>query len=118
MIQIPSELQFYGVLYKNSLNILSSRDDTIQRTIDVLNIDDIKPIPEGDNYIGGVRDFGKFAEGACFRVLTKEPLEPFIMSEEVLEPKLGVNQKWVFCFDRESNKKILMDLLIKLKLLA
>jgi hypothetical protein len=113
---IPSDLHFFAILYKNTLSILSSRDDTLQRTIDVLNIDDIKPIPDSNNFIGGVRDFGTFSEGSCFRVLSKEPLEPFVMSQEILEPEKGINRKWVFCFDNFSKKEFVMKLLIKLKL--
>jgi hypothetical protein len=113
---IPSELHFYTVLYKKGLNIFSSRDDTFQRSIDILNIDDIKPIPEANNYIGGVRDFGKFSEGACFRVLTKESLEPFTMSVEKISPTTGIDRKWVFCFNEEAQKIKLMNLIIKLRL--
>lgn len=115
-LNIPSELHFYGVLYKNSLNILSSRDDTLQRTVDVLNIDYINPIPEEDHSIGGVRDFGSFSEGFCFRVLIKEPLEVFMMSQEQIEPKRAIDKKWVFCLDEQNKKNQLMNLLINLKL--
>jgi hypothetical protein len=113
---IPSDLHFFAIIYKNTISILSSRDDTLQRTIDILNIDDIKPIPDTNNFIGGVRDFGTFSEGSCFRVLTKEPLEPFVMSQEILEPEKGINRKWVFCFDNFNRKEYVMKLLIKLKL--
>lgn len=113
---IPSDLHFFAIVYKNTISILSSRDDTLHRTIDVLNIDDIKPIPDSNNFIGGVRDFGTFSEGSCFRVLTKEPLEPFVMSQEILEPEKAVNRKWVFCFDNINRKEYVMKLIIKLKL--
>jgi hypothetical protein len=86
------------------------------RMVDVLNIDYIKPIPEGNNYLGGVRDIGKFTEGFCFKVMTKEPLEPFVMTTENLEPPKGVEVKWVFCLDTPGAKEDLMIKLIKIKL--
>ena len=48
---------------KETLNILTSRSDELSKTVDVLNIDFIKPIPDVSKFNGGIKDFGSFEEG-------------------------------------------------------
>jgi hypothetical protein len=81
-------------------------------------LDYIDPVPDGDIKKGGVRDYGKFDEGFCFRVSTKIPTTHFIQSQENLEPKEREykNEKWVICSDKSEIKDRLMDKIIKLKL--
>ncbi len=68
--------------------------------------------------MGGVKDYGKFNEGYCFRVSTKIPTKHFIQTKENLEPKRTeyITEKWVICTDTSNDKNKLMETLIKLKL--
>lgn len=69
-------------------------------TVDILNIDFIKPIPETNKFKGGVRDFGSFSEGFCFKVLTINPINMFKMNINYAAPKEGTNEIWMFCSDK------------------
>jgi len=74
-ITIPSESSFFAVVLKDTMNVLTSRQNKLQRTVDILNIEFIKPIPEINRLKGGVKDFGSFNEGFCFQVITVVPYE-------------------------------------------
>ena len=83
-------------------------------TQDSLVIDFIKTIPEDFNYIGGVREYEQ--DRSCLFIDTVKPTNFFKMSLDELHPSAGKNEAWIICHDKQSNKKILMDVLIKLKL--
>jgi hypothetical protein len=104
------------MLSKNTFSILSSRAEGFSTTSDSLDFTNIKPIPEDNHYAGGIKDFGKFDEGFCFKVSVKIPTEPFTMTQETPIPARGKEQKWVFCTDDESEKTKLLNLMIQLKL--
>ena len=60
-------------------------------------IDLIIPLVESDGYEGGIKDFGAFVEGYCFKVKTAE----FILREI---PKTFENlETWMFCVDNPVN---------------
>ena len=69
-------------------------------TVDILNIDFIKPIPETDKNKGGVKDFGSFSEGYCFKVMTINPINMFKMNINAAAPTEGSNEIWMFCTDK------------------
>ena len=59
---------------------------------------------------------GKFSEGYCFEVQTKEPFEFFQISEKDPIPNKGADKTWYICSDKEDVKVKLMNVLIKLRL--
>ncbi len=115
-VQIPSEKHFFFVIYKDTANIHTSRDNALMSVADSLTIDFIKTIPEDNNYMGGIKDFGKFSEGSCFEVSTVKPGAFFQMSADSTEPEKGLKEIWLICSDDNTEKKQMMNLLIKLKL--
>jgi hypothetical protein len=68
--------------------------------------------------MGGVKDFGKFDEGFCFKVMSIVPTETFVPSADKPEPEKGVERTWVICLDKEADKVQLMNTIINLKLKA
>ena len=114
--KIPSEKHFFIVIYKDTANILTSRDNALMTVADSLIIDFIKTIPEDNNYLGGVKDFGKFSEGSCFEVGTKKPGSFFKMTADETEPASGIQEMWLICSDDDIQKREMMNILIKLKL--
>jgi hypothetical protein len=115
-LKIPDEKHFFAVVYNDTVNILTARENPISNVIDTLHIDFIKSIPEDNNYLGGVKDFGSFSEGSCVEVRTIKPATFFKMTPTEIEPKDGLREVWVICLDNETKKKQLMDIIIKLKL--
>lgn len=113
---VPNELSFFAVLYKDSLNIYASREEGLSNAVDSLDMNYIPPIPDNDNFQGGIRDFGKFDEGYCFKINSKIPLERFVPTAEKPEPESAKSQVWVICTEEEKEKTILMNMMINLKL--
>lgn len=115
-VKIPSEKHFFFVIYKDTANILTSRENPLMTVADSLIIDFVKTIPEDNNYLGGVKDFGKFSEGSCFEVSTVKPGAFFQMSADQTEPSQGLKEVWLLCSDDDTIKRQMMDIIIKLKL--
>jgi len=115
-VKIPSEKHFFFVIYKDTANILTSRDNALMSVADSLVIDFIKTIPEDNQYQGGIKDFGKFSEGSCFEVFTVKPGAFFQMTSESTEPEKGLKEIWLICSDDDGEKKQMMNILINLKL--
>ena len=115
-IYIPTDMSFFVTVLPDSVNILSSRSNQIVKTVDTLNIDFIKPIPETKRDQGGVKDFGKFNEGYCFKVLTTVPGEYYQMSISSASPEKGSQEVWIFCTDTLDQKRYIMSALVGLKL--
>jgi hypothetical protein len=107
MIKSPS--YFLAILFKNNINIVTSKIIQLQKTYDVLNIDGILPVVEtrgfsdksnGEQNKNGIQDFGNFSEGFCFKILNSKP-------------KL---ETWVICSDTEADKIKFMSILKQLKI--
>jgi hypothetical protein len=113
---IPSEKNFFVVIYQDTANFMTSRQFSLMSVADSLAFDFIKAIPEDDNYKGGVKDMGTFTEGSCFEVSTVKPSTFFKMTAEHVEPENGKKEKWLICSDEDSKKNELMNIIIKLKL--
>ena len=117
LINIPDDKHFFAVVYPNKVNILKSRgDNAIANVVDNLSIHNIKSIPDDNNFVGGVRNFGTFSEGSCIEVKTIRPEALFKMSREFVEPPDGMQEVWLICLDTEKQKQDFMNILIKLKL--
>lgn len=114
--KIPDEKHFFFVIYKDTANILTSRENPLMTVADSLIVDFIKTIPEDNNYLGGIKDFGKFSEGSCFEVATVKPGAFFKMTSDETEPSNGIQEVWLICTDDDVQKRNIMDILIKLKL--
>ena len=95
-IQTPYD--YYVVLFKNYLNFVSARQIQLQKTIDVLNIENIRPIVEAPGFeetkdknrtnLNGIQDFGNFAEGFCFKILVSRPkIESWVLCAATLDEK-------------------------------
>jgi hypothetical protein len=113
---IPSEKNFFAIIYPDNMNFLSSRENPLMQVVDTMNINFVKTIPEDNNYAGGIRDTGKFAEGSCFEARTVKPNETFKMTQETTEPASGANEIWLICSEDDAKKREMMNLLINLKL--
>jgi hypothetical protein len=114
--KIPSEKHFFFVIYKDTANVLTSRENPLMTINDSLIIDFVKTIPEDNNFAGGVKDFGKFSEGACFEINTVKPGAFFKMSADQTEPAQGLKEIWLICSDDEKQKNDMMNIIVKLKL--
>ena len=100
--EIPTKTSFFAQVTHNKVNFLKNKAFT--HIYDTLNIDFIKPIPENNNFLGGVKDLGKFNEGYCFQVATTKPEKEFKMTYEEPSPKSGVNEIWLICLKEEKDK--------------
>jgi hypothetical protein len=78
----------------------------------------IKTIPDDNNFLGGVKDKGKFSEGWCFEVQTmiKANGQMFQMTAEEPYPLKGIEKIWYICADTEKVKADFMNVIIKLRL--
>ena len=112
--EIPTKTSFFAQVTHNKVNFLKNKAFT--HIYDTLNIDFIKPIPENNNFLGGVKDLGKFNEGYCFQVATTKPEKEFKMTYEEPSPKNGVNEIWLICLKEEKDKNNMMNSIIKQKL--
>jgi len=113
---IPSKFHFFLKLTRDSLIVLSSRQNKLQRVVDSMQVDLINPIPKDDMYKGGVQKLGEFDEGNCFQVLTTTPDGGAEVEFDIVND-VGVNQNWVICFDKVEARTLLMEQLIQIKLI-
>ncbi len=117
---IPDDKHFFLVIYKDNANLLTSRDKPLMKVSDSMSIDLITTIPDNDNYAGGVKDMGKFSEGACIQVETRQPTsyKLFVMEPNKVQPAEAnsVQENWLICSDEDKEKTQIMNILIKLKL--
>lgn len=125
---IPSKFHFYAKLLDNTFNVLSTRDRELKRTVNVLNLQLIKPLDyelkntnkDGftlENYSnkGSIKDLGNFNEGKCISVSTiipESPDENFIVKEDTKGP----SEIWIICLDDGKEKEKLLGDFIGLKL--
>lgn len=73
-------------------------------------------IPDDSNFKGSVKDLGKFSEGNCFQVETKESKTFFQMTDTEPFPEHGSPTIWLLCSDDQQIKSKFMNLIIKLRL--
>lgn len=73
-------------------------------------------IPDDSNYKGSVKDLGKFSEGDCFQVETRQSSSYFQMTDVEPYPSHGVPTIWLFCSNDSQVKSKFMNLVIKLRL--
>jgi len=100
---------------KDGLHILSSRKNNMMRTVDVLPIDLITPIPENARKKGGVSDLGNFDEGKCIQV---ETLVPAYYNRYFYSGyDKGMSENWVVCTDALNPKVSLLNMFIRLRIL-
>lgn len=93
---IKSEMYFYMLVFYDRVQILSSRVEKFQKTVESLTFDLITPVVEEKDFVGGVTDFGAFAEGFCFK----------LKSSKILLTQLPTNQpltSWIICTDTAVN---------------
>jgi hypothetical protein len=114
-INIPTKFHYYAKLMKDGLHILSSRKNNMMRTVDVLPIDLITPIPENARKKGGVSDLGNFDEGKCIQV---ETLVPAYYNRYFYSGyDKGMSENWVVCTDALNPKVSLLNMFIRLRIL-
>ena len=112
--KIPSKTSFFAQVTPNKVNFLNTK--TFTHIYDTLNIDFIKPIPENNNFLGGIKDLGKFNEGYCFQVSTVKAEKEFVMTYEEPCPSKGKNEVWLICLKDEKDKNTMMKTIIKQKI--
>ena len=112
--KIPSKTSFFAQVTPNKVNFLNTK--TFTHIYDTLNIDFIKPIPENNNFLGGIKDLGKFNEGYCFQVSTVKAEKEFVMTYEEPCPSKGKNEVWLICLKGEKDKDTMMKTIIKQKI--
>ena len=112
--KIPSKTSFFAQVTPNKVNFLHTKSFT--HIYDTLNIDFIKPIPENNNFLGGVKDLGKFNEGYCFQVSTVKAEKEFVMTYEEPCPSKGKNEVWLICLKEEKDKDTMMKTIIQQKI--
>ena len=112
--KIPSKTSFFAQVTPNKVNFLNTK--TFTHIYDTLNIDFIKPIPENNNFLGGIKDLGKFKEGFCFQVSTVKAEKEFVMTYEEPCPSKGKNEVWLICLKDEKDKDTMMKTIIKQKI--
>ena len=112
--KIPSKTSFFAQVTPNKVNFLNTK--TFTHIYDTLNIDFIKPIPENNNFLGGIKDLGKFNEGYCFQVSTVKAEKEFVMTYEEPCPSKGKNEVWLICLKDEKDKDTMMKTIIKQKI--
>jgi hypothetical protein len=114
-LSIPTKYHFYARLMKNGMNIMSSRDHQIMRTVAHLSLDIIRPVPEDAKYKGGIQDLGNFNEGKCIQVSTNLPA---IFSEQYYSGRSkGMIEHWILCTDALNPKQSLLEMFVKMRIL-
>jgi hypothetical protein len=114
-VNIPTKFHYYAKLMKDGLHVLSSRRNNMMRTIDVLPIDLITPVPENARNKGGVSDLGNFDEGKCIQV---ETLVPAYYNKYFYSGyDKGMSENWVVCTDSLNPKVSLLNMFIRLRIL-
>lgn len=81
-----------------------------------MNYNYIRLIPESDIHAGGIKDYGNFKEGFCFKVQTDIPEDHFVPTPEKLTADKSKYVRWIICTPTEAQKQKFMDILIKLKI--
>ena len=112
--KIPSKTSFFAQVTPNKVNFLNTK--TFTHIYDTLNIDFIKPIPDNNNFLGGIKDLGKFNEGYCFQVSTVKAEKECVMTYEEPCPSKGKNEVWLICLKDEKDKDTMMKTIIKQKI--
>jgi hypothetical protein len=92
---------FYALLLDDYFNILSAREKDFEKTVEILQINNIKNMTDPKTYKGGIEDFGNFKEGFCFKIKTVE---------------LKKNFEYILCVDSFDEKRVLMSFLRIIKL--
>lgn len=101
---IPSQFDFYFLIFKDSFIFLKSRESSNLQTYDSLQLEAIDNCPEEMMKNGeetrnkyGIQDYGNFPEGNCIRVLTSL-------------------ENWIVCTKTLQEKENLFTILLKLKI--
>lgn len=81
-----------------------------------MNYNYIKLIPETHLKEGGIKDYGNFKEGFCFKIETEIPEEKFVQSSDNLVAPKSKYIRWIICTDTQDQKNKFMDILTKLKI--
>jgi hypothetical protein len=112
---IPSRFHFFAILTGENLTILTTRQDDLIKTSDVLNLDLILPLDIKLIHKSTIRDLGNFAEGSCFAVDSVRPAFP---DSTKLTPSVNSNDKerWIICLENDKDKNTLFKLIIRLKI--
>ena len=103
LVNIPSQFDFYFMLFDNNYIISKSRHSGHRDTFDTLNIADIEMCPEEMIALNirnkyGVQDFGNYQEGNCVKVITI------------------TQQTWIICTNTLSQKEKLYNELVRAKI--
>jgi hypothetical protein len=108
LFNVKSPSHFYVVVFKNNVNFLSRRMVQLQKTVDTLYVENIKPVIESKSYgeispanTNGIQDFGNFSEGFCLKVLSSKPR----------------GETWIICADSDQDKTNFMNVVKQLKIL-
>lgn len=117
-MEIPGKTSFWSVVYEDRINFVTGRNDATSKVYDSMAFTQIKTIPDDNNFLGGVKDKGKFSEGWCFEVQTmiKPDGKMFQMTEAEPYPLKGIEKIWYICADTEKVKADFMNVIIKLRL--
>ena len=101
---IPSQFEFYLILFKDNIAFLKSRHSESTQTFDTLQIEKIENCPEEmmknrdeNNKKHGIQDYGNFKEGNCVKILTDI-------------------ENWILCTKTQQDKELLFTTLLKLKI--
>jgi hypothetical protein len=107
---IPTDKSFFVSLFDDKIVIANDKSDLFKTNFQNIQIDLIAPIAEDYTYTGGIRYFGSFNEGSCFKIITTEKvLHTFL--------KNGTNTiDYVFCLDSKEEQEKFMHQLRGLKL--
>ena len=107
---ITNEYRFFVTLFEKSIVISTSREKRFQTIFDVIDVDNIAPISDSHNNIGGIREFGSFTEGICIRLTTtKEKLfRPLKTEDDTVD--------YVLCFDTKGEMKSFDSSIVQQKL--
>lgn len=106
---IQDKYSFYALLTKDFINILSSRDKDYEKTVDVINLDNLELVKESEDFIGGIQDFGNYKEGYCLKLNLNSNLS-------TLTQNSGLISTFVLCTNTNDSKLVLMNFLKKIKI--
>jgi hypothetical protein len=101
---IKDKFSFYALLTKDFINILSSREKDYEKTVDVINLDNLELVKESNEYSGGIQDFGNYKEGYCLKLNLNLTLSKNSASN------------YVICTNTREEKIVLMQFLKKIKI--
>jgi len=123
---ITDKHSFYAKLTPNGLSILSEKDLHYGKTVEILELDFVKPINQEDPLSGPVKDLGTFNEGNCISVL--QLLSNYAYKKDVKGVPIkfipttdnevnGKKESWVICVSDLPNKEKLFTNFITYRLL-